>query len=142
MARVSAQQWLQKWSNNLNAAGPYIKAGVARVSVAPGQSAAAAADRMLSGVQAAVTSGKWARNVSAVSLADWQNAMVNKGIPRLQQGTAQAVASKGNAITTLLSNVDAAAATANALPKGGLQQGIARAVAFMQDMSQRSQKGA
>lgn len=138
MARVNAQQWLQKWSSNLNGAGTYITNGVNRVTVAPGQSAAAAADRMIAGVQAAVNSGKWAKRVSSVSLQDWQSAMIKKGIPRLQQGTAQAVATKTDRITTLLSNVDAAAAVANALPKGGLQQGIQRATAFMTEMSNRS----
>lgn len=141
MARVNSQQWLQKWSQNLNAAGTYITNGVNRVTTAPGTQAAAAADRMLSGVSQAVQSGKWARRVGAVSLADWQNAMIKKGIPRLQQGTAQAVATKGPKIDILLSNVDAAASIANALPKGGLAQGIARATAFMTEMHNRSQAG-
>lgn len=140
MARVNSQQWLQKWSTNLNAAGPYIKSGVARVSTAPGQLAAAASDRMLAGVTASISNGTWQRNVSKVSLQDWQNAMVNKGIPRLQQGTAQAVATKGAKIDQLLSAVDAAASAANQLPKGGLEQGIARATTFMREMSARAPK--
>ena len=141
MARVNAQQWLQKWSTNLNAAGPYIKSGVNAVTVAPGQSAAAAEDRMLSGVTNAIQSGKWKRNVARVSLQDWQAAMINKGIPRISQGTAQAVATKGPQIDALLANVNAAAAVAHALPKGGIEQGIARATAFMRAMSAASGKG-
>lgn len=141
MARVNSQQWLQKWSTNLNAAGTYIKNGVNSVTVAPGQSAAQAQDRMLAGVTAAVQNGKWARNVSAVSLQSWQNSMINKGIPRIAQGTQQAVATKGPAIDTLLANVTAAAAVANQLPKGGIEQGIARATAFMRAMSQASKGG-
>jgi len=140
MARVNSQQWLAKWSQNLNASGQYIKSGVQSVTTAPGQSAAAAQDRMLAGVTAAVQSGKWARNVSKVSLADWQNAMITKGIPRIAQGTAVAVQTKGPQIDTLLANVNSAAAVANALPKGGIEQGIARATAFMRAMSQASGK--
>ena len=140
MARVNSQQWLQKWSTNLNAAGTYIKNGVNAVTVAPGQAAAAAQDRMLAGVTQAVQSGKWARNVSKVSLQDWQNAMINKGIPRIAQGTQVAVATKGPQIDALLANVNAAAAVAHALPKGGIEQGIARATAFMRAMSQASGK--
>jgi len=41
----------------------------------------------------------------------------------------------------LLNNVDQAAAAANALPKGGLEQSIARASAFMRTMSQLSAAG-
>lgn len=138
MARVNSQQWLQKWSTNLNAAGKYIQDGVARVQVAPGQAAAAASDRYLAGVNGAVNT--WKTNVSKVSLQDWQNAMVKKGIPRLQTGTAQAVATKGAKIDQLLSAVDAAASAANQLPKGGLEQGIARATEFMRQMSARAPK--
>jgi hypothetical protein len=140
MVRVNAQQWLQKWSTNLNGAGTYIKNGVNGVQTAPGQSAAAAQDRMLNNLTAAIQSGKWARNVSAVSLQTWQSAMINKGIPRIAQGTAQAVATKSASIETLLANVAAAQAVSNALPKGGIEQGIARANAFMRAMSQASGK--
>jgi hypothetical protein len=141
MARVNSQQWLQKWSTNLNAAGTYIKNGVNAVTVAPGQAAAAAQDRFLAGVTQAVQNGKWARNVSAVSLQQWQSAMINKGIPRIAQGTAQAVQTKGPAIDTLLANVSAAQAAIASLPKGGIEQGIARATAFMRAMSAAYAKG-
>lgn len=138
MARVNAQQWLQKWGTNLNASGPYIQSGVQRVTTAPGQAAAAASDRMLAGVQKAVTSGKWAKGVSSVTLQQWQNAMIQKGIPRLAQGVTSAQQNKQPQIQALLTAVDTASAAANALPKGGLEQGIARATAFMRSMSQNA----
>lgn len=141
MARVNAQQWLQKWGNNLQNSGQYITAGVQRVTTAPGQLAAAAQDRYVAGVQLAASSGKWAAKVSAVSLSAWQDSMIKKGLPRIATGVQQAQATKQAAITTLLSNVDAAAANANSLPKGGLAQGIARATAFMTSMHQAYQKG-
>lgn len=140
MARVNAQEWLSKWGTNLNGAGTYIKNGVNRVTVAPGQAAAAAADRYAAGVNAAISSGKWQRNVSAVTLQSWQSSMIDKGMQRIAQGVAAAQKNKGDKIARLLTNVDAAAAAANALPKGGLQQGIARATAFMTTMSQVSQQ--
>lgn len=140
MAKVNAQQWLQKWGTNLNASGTYIKNGVQRVQTAPGVSAAAASDRMLQGVQASIANGTWQRNVSKVSLQDWQNAMINKGIPRLAQGVTQAQTTKVNSVTALLSAVDTASAAANQLPKGGLEQGIARATTFMRAMSAAAPK--
>lgn len=140
MARTTAQEWLQKWSTNLNGAATYIKNGVNRVTVAPGQSAAAAADRMLAGVTNSITNGTWQKAVAGVSLQQWQQSMINKGIPRLQQGTAQAVATKQDKIAQLLQNVDQATASISNLPKGGLQQGIARATAYMTAMSQLSGK--
>lgn len=131
----TAQAWLSKWGTNLNAAGTYIKNGVSAVQTAPGVSAAAASDRMIAGVQAAVTSGKWQRNVSAVSLQSWQNSMINKGIPRIAQGVTQAQANKVPQITALLGAISTAVQATNSLPKGGLEQGIARATTFMRAMS-------
>ncbi|MDR5730672.1 MAG: hypothetical protein RB191_24950 [Terriglobia bacterium] len=140
MARVNAQQWLQKWGTNLNAAGSYVKDGVNRVQTAPGASAAAAADRMLAGVTASVQNGTWAKRVGAVSLQQWQQAMINKGLPRIAQGVSTAQSTKQGQITALLSAVDTATAAANALPKGGLEQGIARATAYMRAMSAAAPK--
>lgn len=140
MAKTNATQWLQKWGTNLNAAGPYITQGVQRVTQAPGVAAAAAADRMVAGVQASVASGTWQRRVAGVSLASWQDAMIKKGIPRLAQGVTSAQANKQNQIAALLTAVDNASAQANALPKGGLEQGIARATTFMRAMAQNAPK--
>lgn len=140
MARINAQQWLQKWGTNLQAAGPAIQNGIANVKVAPGISAAAAADRMASGVLQSIQDGTWQKNVSKVSLSDWQNSMKNKAIPRLSQGVAAAQASKQQSITELLSAVDAATAAIAGMPKGSLEQNIARSAAFQREMAARAPK--
>lgn len=135
MAKVNAQQWLDKWGRRLNAASPDITTGVNAVQTAPGVAAAAASDRMLANLTAAVTSGLWAKRVSGVSLSDWKSSMVNKGIPRIAAGVSQAQKSAAPVIANLLSAVDNAASQANAIPKGGIEQSIARATAFMRAMS-------
>lgn len=138
MAKLTAQQWLSKWGTNLNAASQYITQGVNRVTTAPGQQAAAAADRMLAGITQSVTSGAWAARTGAVTLPQWQSAMTSKGIPRIPQGVTQAQNTKVQSITNFLSAVDAAVADTNALPKGGLEQNIARSAAFQRSMSARA----
>lgn len=140
MARTNASQWLDKWGRRLNAAGPDIQAGVQRVKEAPGVGAARAQQLMLQRLTEAINNGTWARQVQKVSLADWQNAMVNKGMGRIAAGVTQAQKSKTQVITQLLDAVDAAAAEANALPKGGIDQSIARAAAFMRAMSANAPK--
>lgn len=140
MAKVNAQQWLDKWGTRLNASGTFITNGVNSVTEAPGARAAAAQDRMLTNLTQAVTSGVWAKNVSGVSLADWKSAMLNKGVPRITQGVTAAQKNKVGVITSLLSAVDSAAAQANALPKGNIDQNIQRAVTFMRAMSAAAPK--
>ena len=143
MARVTTAGYLTKWGQRLNGATQAIQDGVSRVTTAPGVSAAAAQALMLQRITEAINSGKWAKGVSSVSLQDWQAAMKNKGIGRIPAGVSAAQASTVVAqhITTLLNNVDQASAAANALPKGGLEQSIARASAFMRTMSQLSAAG-
>lgn len=136
MAKVTGSQWLDKWGRRLNAASQDITAGINAVQTAPGQSAAAAQDRMLANLTAAVTSGLWAKRVSGVSLADWKSAMTTKGIPRIAAGVSQAQKTAVNTITALLTAVDSAAQQANAIPKGGIEQSIQRAATFMRAMSQ------
>lgn len=138
MARVTAAQWLDKWSRRLTAAGPDITTGVNKVQTAPGISAAAAANTMLANLTASVQSGAWAARVSSVPLQQWKDSMNNKGIPRLQTGVAQAVQTKQQSVQTFLSAVDAAVADTNALPRGGLEQNIARSAAFQRSMASRA----
>lgn len=140
MAKLTAQQWLQKWGTNLTASATYIKNGVNTVQTAPGVSAAAAADRMLASITQSVQSGAWAKAVSAVPLQAWKDAMINKGIPRLSQGVAGAQANKVQAVTNLLTAIDTSVASIASLPKGGLENNIARSTAFMRAMSANAPK--
>jgi len=140
MAKVNAAQWLDKWGRRLSQAGPDITAGVNRVTVAPGVAAAAAAPRMLTNLTQSVQSGAWAARVSAVPLQSWKDSMNSKTLPRLQQGIDQATKTKTGAITTFLSAVDAAVADTNALPRGSVEQNIARSAAFQRSMSARAPK--
>lgn len=140
MARVTAEQWVEKWGRRLSAAGADITNGVNKVTVAPGIKAAEAQDLMLARLTEAITSGVWARNVSKVSLSAWKEAMIKKGIPRIPQGVAGVKANKIANISALLDAVDKAAAEANALPKGDIEQSIARAAAFMRSMKENAPK--
>jgi hypothetical protein len=134
MARVDASGWLQKWGTRLNSAQSDMKTGAMRVTRAPGESAAAAAPLMLQRITESINSGLWAKNVSAVTLAQWQDAFVNKGIGRVGAGVTAAQKTKGQVITNLLNAVDVSAAKARSLPKGTIENSIARAAAFMTEM--------
>ncbi len=140
MAKVDAAQWLDKWGRRLNAAAPDMAAGVDRVKTAPGEAAAAAAQLMLERLTEAVNSGLWAKQVAGVSLSEWQEAMKSKAIPRIATGVASAQKKKLSQITALLAAVDKSAAAAHALPKGGLEQSIARANAYMRAMHDNAPK--
>lgn len=129
----------QKWSQNLGAATQHIQAGVAAVQTAPGQKAAAQKALWLSQIQN--NADKWARNVSAVSLGEWQQAMTDKGIPRIAQGASAAVPKMTNFLQQFLPHVEQVAQQVRSMPKGGEANAIARMTAQMRgNMAFRRQR--
>lgn len=116
-----------KWAQRLSGAGQAITDGVQAVQKAPGAAAAAQADVWLQNLQA--SREKWIRNVSAVSLQSWQNAMITKGVPRIAGGATAAVPK----MTAFMNQwLPYEAAGRNALPpRGNIQQNIQRAVQMM-----------
>ena len=132
MAQKDPTQVAQKWAQNLGAAGPSITAGVQAVQQAPG--AAAARQKAVWAQNVVNSQNKWAQRVAAVTLSEWQDAMLNKGAPRIGQGATAAVPKMTAFMTRLLPYVENAR---NSLPaRGDLNANIARMVAFTQKMAQ------
>lgn len=78
--RVTPSQAKDKWASRLGAASTEITNGVNRVTVPPGQAAAAKFDKWLAGVQASAQ--KWRSRVASVPLETWKAATL-AGIPRI-----------------------------------------------------------
>lgn len=89
MATLDPTKVANKWQTNLSNATTSITDGVNAVQVAPGQAAAAAQATMRARLLAAIDSGKWAANVSAVPLQSWKNSMITVGIPRIADGASK-----------------------------------------------------
>ena len=130
MKAQTAQDWLTAWGNGLNAKVANYTKGVNAVQIAPGAAAAAKAEKMRAGVNAAIDSGKWQRNVSAVSLGDWKSAASTKGAQNIPSGVAQAQKTKAAAITKMLADTAAAVAAVQGMPTDTLQQRIAKSSAY------------
>jgi len=140
MARVTAQEFADKWGRRLKAATPDIQAGIKRVTVAPGVKAAAQSAVMLNNLSARVNDGSWGRAVAGVSLSDWQNAASTKGVARIAQGVDGAQGKVANMAVKLLAAVDGAVSVVDRTPRGDLQTNIGRAVTFMNEMAARAPK--
>lgn len=124
MTTLSPSQIADRWAAGLSAAGPKIQAGVQAVTVSPTAKAAQAVDRQVAGVQAAAASGKTAAALNAVSLPQWQQAFITKGLPRIASGATAAKPAFANFMTQFLPAVQSAV---NSLPpRGDLETNIAR----------------
>lgn len=134
-ARVTPQEAANKWSRRLGAAGEDIRRGIERVSVAPGQQAAAQQPKMRARTLEAIDSGKWARNTAAVTLPDWKRAAIDKGVPRIASGATDAEPKMAAFMSELLPAVDAAVARVDAMPSTTLDDNIARMTTFVRQMA-------
>jgi len=134
MAKLSAEQYTEKQARNLKNSLPDIRAGIERVSTAPGVAAAAAQTRMKDNLNRAIDDGRWAAKVRGVSLEEWKSAALNKGVDRIAAGIDQAHDKQVQMAGRLLAAVDSSAAKSNAMPKGTIQDSIARMTAFVEDM--------
>lgn len=116
------------WVAGLQSAGTKITAGINAVTVAPGQ--AAARQSAVWAQNTAAAKDKYAKNVAAVTLQEWQQAAIQKGVPRIASGAAASQGKMQAAMTQILPQI---ASIVQALPpRGNTDQNIARAVAYMQ----------
>jgi len=122
-----------KWATNLGNATTTMTSGVQAVQTAPTALAAQNPDGYLQGVQKAVASGKWQRNLQAVTLQSWQADMINKGIPRVATGATAAKPKVQAFQTQLLPFVYNL--RSQLPPRGSLGQNIARMTAFINGMA-------
>lgn len=134
MARVTPQEFAEKWRRRLSNSTEDVRRGIERVTESPGQKAAQRQEAMLSGVQEAVTSGRWARRVGAVSTEDWKRATIDKGLSRIGTGAQAAESKMARVGAELLPAVDAAAAEAKQIPKDSIEGSIERAATYMRRM--------
>lgn len=118
-----------KWVGNLSSSTERIKAGVARVTQAPGQKAAAQSQKWLQRVTA--SQQKWASRVASVSLQSWQSSMTDVGIPRVAQG-AQAKQNKYQDFASeFFPHLAAGVQRIDSMPSTTLEDNINRAVAMI-----------
>jgi len=135
MARVTPQEAANKLVRRLQAATPDITRGIQRVTEAPGIKAAAAAETMIARLMEVVNSGEWAAAVSAVTLQDWKDAAINKGVPRIAAGIAAAEPKIVRFMTQLLPEVDRVKAMTDAMPNLTLEDRINRSAQFQREMA-------
>ena len=135
MAKVTPEQYAEKQARNLKNSLPDIRMGIERVSSAPGQKAAAAQQRMKDNLNKSIDDGRWAKKVAGVSLEEWKTAALNKGVDRIASGIDSAHDKQVQMAGRLLAAVDQSASKVRAMPKGTLQDSIARITAFVTDMS-------
>lgn len=135
MTTLTPDQVAQKWATRIGGATTEITNGVNAVTTAPSASAIKQQAKLINNWNNAITSGKWAKNLGAVTLQQWQNAMVTKGIQRISTGAQAAIPNQTAFYAKLLPFEQTLQTQIQAMPSMTLADGIARATAWMQGMS-------
>ncbi len=133
---MTPAQISEKWAKNLGAATASIRSGVEGVTVAPTEKAAAALPLLLANLQRAIESGKMERALRAVSLQDWQRAMIDKGISRIRDGAVRAEPKFAQFMAQLLPHIERVQSEVNRTPRGSLEDNIERMVKNVRGMAE------
>ena len=126
--KATAAQAAANWGTGFAGASTKYTQGIAAVTVAPGQLAAAQKNAYLANVQA--SANIWAAKVAAVDLASWKNSSSTTGAQRLGSGATKCqpkYQAFANAFIPQLSSV------VNSLPaRGTFDQNLSRFTAYAQ----------
>lgn len=114
---ITAQQFWERWQAGMNNSADRMRTGVQAVTQAPGERAHAAKDKMRAKWLASVDGGDWGMAMLDVTLQQWQQAMIQKGIPRIADGVRGAQGRVTNFATQLLAYEQQLQATVRAMPK-------------------------
>lgn len=131
----SPQDVAAKWRRNLSNSTESIKSGVMDVTVSPTETAAARPEAYVAGVQRAVENRKWQEGLRRVTLGQWQDAMIDKGIARIGQGATKALPKVEGFMAQLLPYAENLSRKIKSMPKGTLEDSKARAVAAIEGMA-------
>jgi len=138
--RVTPEEYAEKHARRLKGAVEDIRRGVERVTESPTAKAAAKENKMLANLQAAVSSGKWARRLRAVTLDDWKDKTLNKGVGRIAAGIDAAHDKQVDFATQLFAHQEPLLAEVEKMPDLTIEDSIGRATKWMRGMNKFSKK--
>jgi hypothetical protein len=133
--KVNADQLTEKWQRRLKGAIEDMRAGVQRVTVAPGASAAEKADKWQAAISEARTKDKWRRRVGAVTLEEWKKSMTEKGLSRIASGVDGAGPKMKRFAAQLIEHQNAGLAALEKMPDLTLEDSINRMAAWTRHMA-------
>lgn len=140
MAKLTAEQIFDKYSRRIKSATQDMELGVRNVTKSPMEAAAAKAEKWINSLQESFAKGNWQRALKNITLADWQNAMITKGIGRVAAGVDQSKPKYIAFMTQLLAYQETVMAEIDKMPDNNLEDSIARQNHWTRRMAQFQQK--
>jgi hypothetical protein len=136
----TAQQITANWANGLKQNISKIQAGVNAVTESPMEKAASQQDKMLRGITAAVSSGRWAAGLRSVSLADWKTKTTTKIASSLSTGVDNAVQKHQRFAGYLVETLNAILPELANMPNNTIEDGINKVATLVRHMANNKYK--
>lgn len=140
MAKITPSEFAEKYARRLKGSVEDIRKGLEKVSVSPTELAAKRKDKMKARINEAIDSGKWENNLKKVTLDEWKTKAIEKGVSRIASGVDGAVKKMEDFANQLLAYQDSLKAKIKAMPDMTLEDRIARATAWIREMSKFRKK--
>lgn len=135
MAKVTADEFVEKYTRRMKGALEDIRRGVDRVTEAPTKKAAEKVDKMRERWLRALEEGKIQRGLERVSLDEWKAKMKDKGISRIPAGVDGAKDKMRDFADKLLKHIDAGLQEIKNMPDVTIEDSIARVEKWIRHMS-------
>ena len=136
--RGSAASITEKWAQRTSGATQQVIEGVQRVQTAPGIKAAAQKQVWLANIQA--KADKWEQNTKSVSLQSWQ-AATTAGAQRISAGVNAKKGKMEAFLNEFLPHVENIQRRVDAMPRGSLEQNLARMMENARGLAQFKRTG-
>lgn len=136
MAKVTADQFAEKYANNTKGAVEDYRNGVNNVSEAPGKKAAQQADKWQQKLSSQETKNKFKERVGAVSLSEWQQKAGEVGAGRIPAGVDGARNLMQEFANQFLPHVDSGKKKVQELPDLTIEDSINRATTMIKHNAQ------
>lgn len=141
MARLTPKEAQEKHARRLKGAVEDMRLGVEKVTEAPTKKAAAKKEKMRANLMSAIDSGKWERGLGRVTLEDWKDKMINKGIGRVAAGVDGAAVKVEGFYAEVFPFIDAEKRKLETMPDVTLEDNINRMTTFIRGMAKFTRKG-
>lgn len=133
---IDGATWAARFVAGVEGAAEKVTQGVQNTDKDPIQLAIAAAPYWQRQVSSAAALDKYKRNLGRRNKGDWQQGMINKGIPNMGVGARAAQAKMAVIGGPLMAFVQSARQSVRAMPKGKGAANEARMLAFSRRMAQ------
>jgi len=140
MSRLTPVEFQEKHARRLKASIDDMRKGIEGVTESPTAKAAGKASKMKTNLVASIDSGKWAAGLNRVSLSEWKDKMINKGLNRVAGGIDEAAAKTTAFAADLLPHIDSGVSAIKKMPDVTLEDNIGRMTSFIRHMSKFKRK--